>query len=168
MTAGDSSLDEGWGHPPGNGGLVTDRQAWGRARGWGSVRWPFKCQRHELFPWQALPLLCQMSNAHGAWSYKICCLLSQIIWTFWHRVDGRFVLCFHASKFWILCLSRENAATNSRQNWLQPFSIWFIHNMTLQSSNEQFVALTRSNKKGDSFIRLIHIIMENFDNTASC
>ncbi len=102
MTAGDSSLDEGWGHPPGSGGLVTDRQAWGRARGWGSVRWPFKCQRHELFPWQALPLLCQMSNTHGAWSYKICCLLSQIIWTFWHGVNSHFVLCFHASKFWIL------------------------------------------------------------------
>lgn len=60
MTAGDSSLDEGWGHPPGRGGLVTDRQAWGQTRGWGSVPWPFKCQRHELFPWQALPLLCQM------------------------------------------------------------------------------------------------------------
>lgn len=27
MAAGDSSLDEGWGHPPGTGGLVTDRQA---------------------------------------------------------------------------------------------------------------------------------------------
>lgn len=27
MTAGDSSLDKGWGHPPGSGRLVTDRQA---------------------------------------------------------------------------------------------------------------------------------------------
>ena len=31
MTAGDSSRDEGWGHPPGRGGLVTDRQTGVRA-----------------------------------------------------------------------------------------------------------------------------------------
>ncbi len=29
MTAVDSSLDEGWGHPPGRGGLVTDRRKGG-------------------------------------------------------------------------------------------------------------------------------------------
>lgn len=38
MTAGDSSPDEGWGHPPGSGGLVTDRQARGQTRSRGSVR----------------------------------------------------------------------------------------------------------------------------------
>lgn len=115
MTAGDSSLDEGKGHPPGRGRLVTDRQAWGRARDWGSVRWPFKCQRHELFPWQALPLLCQTSNIHGAWSYKICCLLALIIGTFWHGVNDCFVLCFHAGKSQILCLYRDRKCSQYSQ-----------------------------------------------------
>lgn len=85
LTAGDSSPDESWGHPPGSGGLVTDRQARGRTRSRGSVRWPFKCPWHELFPWQALPLLCRMNNTHGVWSYMICCLLFQLIWTLWQR-----------------------------------------------------------------------------------
>lgn len=106
MTAGDSSPDEGWGHPPGSGGLVTDRQARGQTRSRGSVRWPFKCPRHELFPWQALPLLCRMNNTHGVWSYGICCLIFQLIWTLWQGIDDRLILCFHARLENYVCVAK--------------------------------------------------------------
>lgn len=88
LTARDSSRDEGRGHPSGGGGdwWQTDRR---EGRPGAGVRYAdlLKWQRHELFPWQALPLLCQLILIDGAWSSSICCLLSQIIWTLRHEMD---------------------------------------------------------------------------------
>lgn len=105
-----------------------------------------KWQRHELFPWQALPLLCQLILIHGAWSSSICCLLSQIIWTLWHEMDKP--SCPHM----IPVLPNE----------IPPPT----HNMTIQSSSD----LTQCNKRNHVFIRSILIsprATETLDNTTN-
>lgn len=46
------------------------------------------------FPDRLILLLCQTSNSHGAWSYKICRLPAKIMWTIWHGREDGFISCF--------------------------------------------------------------------------